>query len=122
MRCKKMVVFLTLCLIFCLLPTIASAARKFARIKGRALKYGIALYQGAPPDNYTYEDLGPVSGEYKGRFYDSAVFTISEAMRNLADNAKEMGANAVINIEGEPKKGAFHYEGKAVVFEELPKK
>lgn len=97
------------------------ADRKFARIKGRVLKFGIPLYEGAPPDNYIYEGLGHVRGEYKGTFFDSAVFIMSKSLENLADEAKDMGANAVIDIESHNERGVFVHEGEAVVFNELPK-
>jgi uncharacterized protein YbjQ (UPF0145 family) len=45
-------------------------------------------------------------------------------MEDMVNNAKAIGANAVINIKGEAEKGffnrAYHYTGEAVIFDRLP--
>lgn len=112
---------ITLLLLICFsLSTVAFAERKFSRYKGRALQFGISLYQGVPPEKYVYKSLGNVRGEYKSGFFDSAVYTISNALEDLANKAKEIGANAVIKIEPRKEGNTFIYEGEAVVFETLP--
>jgi hypothetical protein len=109
------VFFLTL-----LLLTGCATTEKFARYEGRALKFGIPLYQGVPPENYTYKSLGYIKGEYKNNLFDGAAYIISKALENLANNAKLIGANAVIKIKGHSKGLSFYYDGEAVIFDNLP--
>lgn len=117
-------IIITVCLVSFIctsLPAVVFAEPRFARIKGRALKFGIPLYQGIPPEVYSYKSLGDVVGEYKAKFlFDSAASTMSNALENLADKAKELGANAVIKIKSSTTGFSFTYEGEAVIFDELP--
>lgn len=92
----------------------------FSRYRGRALRFGIPLYQGTPPSQYAYRYLGSVTGEHKSRFSESSAFIISEALEDLANHAKLMGANAVIEVESDYEHGAFRYTGQAVIFDRLP--
>lgn len=118
-----------LLLFFCGIFFISGCATSgFARIKGRALEYVVPVYQGQPPEEYGYRSLGPVEGHFKGEnnilYSDSLVYVLSQAMEDMANNAKAMGANAVINIKGEADTGlfkrAYHYTGEAVIFDRLP--
>jgi|GEM_PF-2889644 len=118
----KRIVMLGLIAMLVTTATTSFAERKFSQYKGRALKFGIPLYEGNPPEEYKYKSLGPVKGEYKSTFTDSAASTMSKALENLATKAKDMGANAVIKIEPKSSWSAFTYEGEAVIFENYLKK
>lgn len=96
------------------------ASGEFARYKGRALKFGIPVYQGAPPQEYSYKSLGYVKGEYKRRFFDDTAFSISNALENMANNAKSMDANAVIKVKLHTEGSLVYYDGEAVIFDKLP--
>lgn len=119
---KKTVVLIIIGFIFtsCIAAIGNAVERKFSRYKGRALKFDIPLYQGLPPGKYSYENLGYVKGEHKGTYSDSAASTIAKALENLANKAKEMEANAVINVESHNKGIIFSYDGEAVIFDKLP--
>ena len=101
---------------------------QFERIKGRALNYAVAIYQGQPPAEYSYHSLGPVTGYFKGEsnilYSDMVVYVMDKSLEDMANNAKAMGANAVINIKGKADIGlfkeAYNYTGEAVVFDTLP--
>jgi uncharacterized protein YbjQ (UPF0145 family) len=64
--------------------------------------------------------LGIIKGEYKSTFFDSAASTISKALEDLANKAKDMGANAVIKIEPKSSFSSFTYTGEAVIFDKIP--
>lgn len=117
---KKVTIFLIALIIVSCTVNFANAERQFSRYKGRALKLGIPLYQGIPPEQYKYKSLGDVEGEHTSTFFDSTAVTISRALENLAEKAKELGANAVIKIEPQTKGATFIYKGEAIIFEELP--
>ncbi len=89
----------------------------FCRIEGRALQFGIPLYQGVPSANYVYKSLGYVRGEYRTKFTDTVVSSLSNALENLADKAKTIGANAVVKIKMHRDGSLIWYDGEAVVFE-----
>jgi uncharacterized protein YbjQ (UPF0145 family) len=101
---------------------------QFERIKGRALNYAVAIYQGQPTSEYPYRSLGSVTGYFKGEsnilYSDMVVYVMDKSLEDMANNAKAMGANAVINIKGNAEMGLFkeiyHYTGEAVVFGTLP--
>jgi hypothetical protein len=121
MTIKKFISFL---IIMSLISSCASVPgeRKFGRYKGRALRFGIPLYEGVPPAEFQYKDLGYLEGKYQGKlFIDSAGSIISNALEDLANKAKAIGANAVIEVEpfNEPNR-VFRYTGRAVIFEKLP--
>ena len=117
MKILKILFIVLLCL-----GLIGCATSGFSRFEGRALKFGISIYQGEPPQQYSYRSLGYVRGEYKKEFFDNVGFAISNALENMANNAKSMGANAVIktklHIEGSP----HYYDGEAVIFNVMPEK
>jgi len=102
--------------------------QQFSRYKGRALKLPVAIYQGIPPSQYPYRTLGPVEGHHDKTFTDyamgeSSVYLMSKALEALADHAKTMGANAVINVRFATQgflASRMSYEGEAVIFEQLP--
>ena len=107
-------------------PTTAFAERKFCRIEGRALRYALPSYQGTPPAQYAYKSLGYITYTYKYNFFESGGYAMCAALEGLVNKAKEMGANAVIKVEPNPKgvaKGLdFAYAGEAVIFDKLPEK
>ena len=91
--------------------------------KGPALR----AYQGVPPGDYPYRSLGEVFGEYTtdtGLWDQYAQYVAREAMLDLAEEAKELGANAVIRVRREQGEGhqahMFRFRGEAVIFEDLP--
>ena len=104
------------------------ATSGFTQIKGRALHYAVPVYQGEPPQEFSYRSLGSVEGYFKGEsnllYSDMFVYVMSQAMEDMAKNAKAKGANAIINIKGEAEKGffnrAYHYTGEAVIFDRPP--
>jgi len=99
---------------------LAFGGRAFGQYKGRALAFGIPIYQGVPPNNYPYRSLGPVAGEATGGRVTVSQ-RASNALEALANQAKAMGANAIIKVEGHKIGWAgLRYEGEAVVFETLP--
>jgi len=98
-----------------------ATSNAFGRYKGRALKFEIPLYQGTPPPEYTYKSLGPVKGEYKSTWLDDVGFSMSNALENLAKNAKETQANAVIKVQLNVKARVYTYDGEAVIFDNIPK-
>ena len=99
---------------------LAFGERKFGQYKGRALAFGIPLYQGLPPSKYPYRSLGPAAGDEKGGRV-TVTQRASNALEALATQAKAMGANAVIKVEGHKVGWAgLRYEGEAVIFETLP--
>lgn len=111
---KKFMVFL-LCL-----GLIGCATSGFARFKGRALDLGIPIYQGEPSPEYSYKSLGYVRGEYKKRFFDDVAFIMSNALEDMANNAKSMNANAVIKTKMHNEGSLVYYDGEAVVFDVMP--
>lgn len=110
-------------ILFSLIVLIVSgcATSGFARFKGRALKFGIPIYQGEPSLDYPYKSLGYVKGEYKKRFFDDVVFSMSNALENMANNAKAMDANAVIKTKLHTEGNLYYYNGEAVIFDIMPK-
>ena len=99
------------------------ATTGFGRFKGRALQLDVAIYQGTPPPEYSYRSVGPVEGFYPNRFLDPkiTVAKIFAALEALANNAKALGANAVINTRlAQSNFKGFRYTGEAVIFEALP--
>lgn len=108
-------------IVFLCLSLFGCASSGFARYKGRALDFGIPIYQGEPTQEYPYKSLGYVKGEYKKGFFDDAGYIASKALENMANNAKSMGANAVINTKPHNESSVFCYDGEAVVFDVLPK-
>lgn len=102
--------------------------QQFGRYKGRALKLDVAIYQGIPPEQYAYRTLGQVEGHHDETLIERAMgessgYLMSKALEDLANNAKAMGANAVINVRMTVKgflASKVNYEGEAVVFEQLP--
>jgi len=109
-------------LLLCITMVVAAgcATEGFARLKGRALKLPLPVYQGMPPEEYTYKSLGEVRGEYKNGFFDSVVSSMDKSLEDLVFNAEDMGANAVINIDLNIEKKLFIHTGEAVIFNELP--
>jgi hypothetical protein len=97
------------------------ATSGFARYKGRALKFGIPIYQGEPSQEYPYKSLGYVKGEYKRRFFDDVAFSISNALEDMANNARSMNANAIIKTKLHTEGSICRYDGEAVVFDVMPK-
>lgn len=120
MRLQKIITIILICLVF-LGHMVNASAGGFARYKGKALSLDIPIYEGTPLSQYPYRSLGYVKGEYGGGFFDTAASTIFKALKNLADNAKMMGANAVIKVKGHSKGLAFSYDGEAVIFDSIPK-
>ena len=108
-------------LLFVTFLSSCAAPNAFGRYKGRALKFEIPLYQGTPPQEYTYKSLGPVRGEYKSTWLDNAGLSMSNALENLAKNAKETKANAVIKVQLNLKDRVYTYVGEAVIFDNMPK-
>lgn len=106
----------------------ATSPQQFSRFKGRALKFDVAIYQGAPPSQYSYRTLGYVEGHHDQTLVERAMgessgYLISKALEDLASNAKIMGANAAINVRFTTQgflASRVTYEGEAVVFEQLP--
>lgn len=100
------------------------ATTGFARFKGRALRLDVAIYQGTPPPESPYKSLGPVEGFYPNNFFDMKMITVARifaALEDMANHAKAMGANAVINTQlVQSNYKGFRYRGEAVVFETLP--
>lgn len=116
MRILKKALIVLLCL-----GLVGCATTGFARFKGRALKFAVAIYQGEPPQEYPYSSLGYVKGEYKSGFFDDAGYSISNALENMASNAKAIGANAVIKTKLHTEGSLCVYDGEAVVFNVIPK-
>ena len=100
------------------------ATAGFARFKGRALRLDVAIYQGTPPPEYHYKSLGQVEGFYPNNFFDMKMMTVARtfaALEDMANRAKAMSANAVINTQlVQSNSKGFRYQGEAVVFEMLP--
>lgn len=99
------------------------ATAGFSRFKGRALQLDVAIYQGTPPAEHPYESLGPVEGFYPNNLFNMkiTVAKIFAALEDMANNAKAMGANAVINTHlAQSNYKGFRYTGEAVLFETLP--
>lgn len=108
------VVFLCICLIGC-------ATGKFARYRGRALRLGIPIYQGVPPQEYSYKSLGYVEGEYKMGFWArGVVVAVFNALEDMANNAVSVGANAVIKVKLSSVGRTYYYTGEAVIFDKFP--
>ena len=107
---------------------VTIGAQQFSRIKGRVLKFDVAIYQGTPPSQYSYRALGRVEGHHDKTFMEYAMgessgYIMSKALEELASNAKTMGANAAINIRFTTQgflASRVSYEGEAVIFEQLP--
>ena len=116
MKILKRILVVLLCL-----GLVGCATNGFGRFKGRALKFGIPIYQGEPPQEYPYQSLGYVKGEYKIGFFDDAAFSMSNALENMANNAKSMNANAIIKAKLHTEGSLCYYDGEAVVFDVLPK-
>lgn len=85
------------------------------------MKFGIPIYQGIPTQEYSYKSLGFVKGEYKRGLFDDAGFSMSKALENMADTAKSMNANAVVNTKIHTEGSLVYYDGEAVVFGVMPK-
>ena len=96
------------------------ATSGFGRFKGRALKFGIPIYQGEPSQEYPYKSLGDVKGEYKKGLFDDVGLSIYNALENMADNAKSINANAVIKTKLHTEGSLYYYDGEAVVFDVIP--
>jgi hypothetical protein len=98
----------------------ASGSVKFQRYGiGNVKNFSIPVFSGTPPPEYPYTSLGQVQGKPKHRIFRIAIDQWAQAVEDMAQQAKAMGANAVINIKG-PKIGSGAYEGEAVIFERLP--
>ena len=88
----------------------------------------IPVFQGEPPTAYPYRNLGRVEGKYttdRGlKKTASQAYVVSQGLRDLAQKASDLGANAVIRVKREPGEGrqshSFRFVGEAVVFERLP--
>jgi hypothetical protein len=79
------------------------------------------LYTGTPPPEYAYRSLGPVVGLYRPVWGEGSIVTFTKVMEDLGARARELGANAVINVKsGDYRQGFFRVDGEAVVFERLP--
>lgn len=94
---------------------------------GRSAQPLLRAYQGVPPEGYPYRSLGEVYGEYTtdvGLRDQYVQYVAREAMMSLAEEARALGANAIIEVRREPGEGRmrhmFRYRGEAVVFEQLP--
>ena len=86
---------------------------------GNVKNFSVPVFSGVPPPEYSYASLGYVEGRPNQRFLRIAIDQWAQAVEDMAQRAKAMGANAVINIKG-PKMGSLAYEGEAVIFERLP--
>ena len=117
----KMKILKLLFIVLLCLGLIGCATSGFSRFKGRALKFGIPIYQEEPPQEYAYQSLGDVKGEYKKGFFDDVGFAISNALENMANNAKSMNANAVIKTKLHTEGSLYYYDGEAVIFNTMPK-
>lgn len=116
MNKKELVICLFL--IFFLLP---GCTQKLVKSKGWARQFDLPIYKGMPPEEYPYQDLGYVKGEYKPEIFDSSGTIISLAFNKIVEEAKRKGANAVINLKEHTERNVFYYDGQAVLFEVLPK-
>ena len=117
---------IVLLLLFSLVAVPSYAERKFRRYEGRALRCAIPLYKGTPSSQYTYKSLGSVENVQKWNFHSMGEIAFA-ALEGLANKAKAMGANAVIEVKPNPKGlakgfGNFGYAGEAVIFDKLPEK
>lgn len=70
--------------------------------------------------NIVIKVWGSLKVNIKVLFFDSAASTISKALEDLANKAKDMGANAVIKIEPKSSSSSFTYTGEAVIFDKIP--
>jgi uncharacterized protein YbjQ (UPF0145 family) len=81
----------------------------------------IPVYQGEPPQNYAYKDLGPVKGAYTKQFMEGSHASRNKAFEDIANNAKAMNANAVIKIKPHMGfSGNTSVDGEAVLFDVMP--
>ena len=62
-----------------------------------------------------------MKGEYKKGLLDDVGLSISNALENMANNAKSMNANAVIKTKLHTEGSLYYYDGEAVVFDVMPK-
>ncbi len=109
-----------------LAPTVATNG--FHKMQGFGpfgpipLQTCIPVYQGEPPKDYPYKNLGPVKGAYTKQFMEGSHASRNKALENIADNAKAMNANAVIKIQPHMGfSGNTSVDGEAVVFDVMPK-
>lgn len=97
------------------------ATPSFARVGAFARTSPIPLYIGTPPPEYPYRSLGPVAGLHRPVWGEGSIVTFTKVMEDLGNRARDLGANAVINVtRGEYRQGFFRFDGEAVVFERLP--
>lgn len=107
-----------LLLSFALLAACAPVHHGFNRLQGAALRLDIPIYEGTPNVIYTRIERGMVSG--KAGVSSSAAEQKYRALYNLAEAAKGLGANAVIETVGEATNDGFIYSGRAVSFDIYP--
>lgn len=100
------------------LTACATAPVGFARLRGAADHLGIPVYRGIPPAIYTHVDHGKVTGKV------GAASSVGEqryrALYNLAEAARAVGANAVIDVEERATDEGLIVSGEAVSFDLYP--
>ena len=107
-------------------PTVATSGfhkmQGFGHFGPIPLQTCIPVYQGVPPKDYPYKDLGPVKGAYAKQFMGGSHASNNKALEDIANNAKAMNANAVIKIQLHMGfSGNASVDGEAVVFDVMPK-
>jgi hypothetical protein len=108
-----------LILLLCL-GLIGCATAEFARYRGGGFESAVPIYQGEPPQQYSYGSIGYIKGQYKAQVFDLPGDKISRALQNMANTAKAMGANGIIKLKLHSGISVVYYEGEAVVFNAMP--
>lgn len=99
---------------------LLGCAGGFARYRGGTYESAIPIYQGEPPEQFPYANVGFVTGEYKGQLLETPGTKITRALQNMANNARSMGANAVIKVNLRSSMNTVYYQGEAVYFNRMP--
>ncbi len=99
----------------------------FVKLDRPWLRLAVPIYIGAPPPEWRCRSLGSVEGSYRSGllqdFFGETVSAENVALRDMAENARAMGANAVVRLDMEPRwEGSYRvYRGEAVVFDAVPR-
>jgi uncharacterized protein YbjQ (UPF0145 family) len=79
--------------------------------------YGVRFYEGKLPNNIRYEFLGQVDACGTENF---SIPSLRDARSEMAQKAKKMGANAIINVQSPAPWGEMCLEAQAVKVKEFP--
>jgi hypothetical protein len=110
--------FIVLLLAVVLCSSCAGTA-KFSRIYGtkNANLHGISIYKNSPSADISYKNLGKIEAKGSGAIF---IAQVDNGLENLALEAKNLGANGIINWKAKSGLFCVMMEGDAVAFERSP--